>query len=392
MTSIFREHKTNADRSASDRQRHKSKIEKAIRDGITDIVANESIIGQDGKKKIRIPVKGIKEWQFVYGDNPQDKNVGSAPGADLQKGQIIQKDQSSQSGGKNAGNASGEEFYEVEISLDELANYLFDNLNLPDLERKKFKEAEVEKIKRHGHRTQGIIPRLDKKASAIERIKRLNAAKREGKIELDDDGNPIFPFHNNDLKYHHIKQVQKENSNAVIFFMMDTSGSMTKEIKFTARSFYFLLYQFLRYKYQKVEIVFISHSTEAHEVDEKSFFTKGSSGGTYVSSAPSLALEIIEKRFHPSSWNIYAFHCTDGDNWESDNQITYERYRELSLISQMIGYCEIELQGERLSWVKEENRLTTILKNISSNLKVETIKGKEDIWRVFTRFFGDDNE
>lgn len=388
MTSIFREHKTNADRSAADRQRHKKKIEKAIRDGITDIVADESIIGQDGKKKIRIPVKGIKEWQFVYGDNPQSKNVGSAPGSDLQKGQVIQKSQNSSAGGKGAGNNAGEEFYEVEISLEELAEYLFESLNLPDLERKKFKDAEGEKPKRHGHRTQGIIPRLDKKASAIERIKRLNAAKREGELELDENGNPIFPFHNNDLKYHHITQKPKENSNAVIFFMMDTSGSMTKEIKFIARSFYFLLYQFLRHKYQKVEIVFISHSTEAFEVDEKSFFTKGSSGGTYVSSAPALALEIIEKRFHPSSWNIYAFHCTDGDNWEADNPLTIERYQELSNISQMIGYCEIVPENERLAWIKEEKRLIHLLKNISSNLKTANLIGKEDIWRVFNRFFG----
>jgi len=392
MTSIFREHKTNADRSAVDRQRHKKKIEKAIRDGITDIVADESIIGQDGKKKIRIPVKGIKEWQFVYGDNPQSKNVGSAPGTDLQKGQVIQKSKNSNAGGKGAGNESGEEFYEVEISLEELAEYLFDSLNLPDLDRKKFKETEGEKPRRHGHRAQGIIPRLDKKASAIQRIKRLNAAKREDQLEFDEDGNLIFPFHNNDLKYHHVTQKPKENSNAVIFFMMDTSGSMTKEIKFIARSFYFLLYQFLRHRYQKVEIVFIAHSTEAAEVDEKSFFTKGSSGGTYVSSAPDLALKIIEKRFHPSSWNIYAFHCTDGDNWESDNEITFERYRELSSISQMIGYCEIAPDSERLAWVKAEKRLINLLGKVSSNLKTEFLRGKEDIWRVFNRFFGDSNE
>lgn len=388
MTSIFREHKTNADRSVADRQRHKKKIEKAIRDGITDIVADESIIGQDGKKKIRIPVKGIKEWQFVYGDNPQSKNIGSAPGSDLQKGQVIQKNQDNNSSGKGAGNSAGEEFYEVEISLEELSEYLFDSLNLPDLDRKKFREAESERPKRHGHRAQGIIPRLDKKASVIERIKRLNAAKREDELEIDENGNPVFPFHNNDLKYHHVAQKPKENSNAVIFFMMDTSGSMTKEIKFIARSFYFLLYQFIRHKYQKVEIVFVAHSTEAFEVDEKSFFTKGSSGGTYVSSAPSLALEIIEKRFHPSSWNIYAFHCTDGDNWESDNQITIERYQELSSISQMVGYCEITPAGERLAWIKEEKRLMNLLKNVSQNLKTASILGKEDIWRVFNRFFG----
>ena len=136
--SIFREHKTTADRSASDRSRHKRKIEKAIRDGITDIVADESIIGHDGKKKIKIPVRGIKEWQFVYGDNEGHKQVGSAPGQDVQKGQVVKKGQQQQGQGNKAGKDKGEEMYEVEISLEELAEYLFDSLRLPDLEKKKF--------------------------------------------------------------------------------------------------------------------------------------------------------------------------------------------------------------------------------------------------------------
>jgi len=162
--SIFKEHKTTADRSASDRARHKKKIEKAIREGIHDIVADESIIGQDGKKKIKIPVKGIKEYRFVYGDNDTNKQVGSAPGKNIRKGQQIgkaDKRQGQKPGGK-PGEDAGEEYYDVEISLDELAAYLFDSLNLPDLERKRLTNIMGEKMKRHGYRNQGIRPRLDK--------------------------------------------------------------------------------------------------------------------------------------------------------------------------------------------------------------------------------------
>ena len=171
--SIFKEHKTTADRSASDRARHKQKIEKAIREGIVDIVSEESIIGQDGKKKVRIPVKGIKEWQFVYGDNNQ-KSAGSSPGTDLEKDQIVRRGEKGQGSGRRAGNDKGEEFYDVEIDLDELAEYLFDSLNLPDLERKKLRTVLEEKPRRHGTRTSGIKPRLDKRESAIQRIKRLS--------------------------------------------------------------------------------------------------------------------------------------------------------------------------------------------------------------------------
>lgn len=389
--SIFREHKTSADRSANDRSRHKQKIEKAIKEGITDIVSEESIIGQDGKKKIRIPVRGLKEWQFVYGQSEGQKQAGSAPNTDIQKGQIVKKGQKEQGQGGSGkpGSEKGEEFYEVEITLDELAEYLFSALNLPELEKKKVRTILEEKPKRHGIRPQGIPPRLDKKSSAIQRIKRLSAARRAGDVEVDEEGNEIFPFHENDLRFHHISSKPKEATNAVIFFMMDVSGSMTQDIKFIARSFYFLLYQFLRHKYEKIDIVFIGHTTEAFETDEDSFFKRGSSGGTYISSAPELALEIISQRYHPSSWNSYAFHCTDGDNWSDDNGKAFDKYAELSNICQMIGYCEIIPFDIVLKWkVDHRSKLFSMLNSLAPKLKTAIIHDKDDIWKTFNKFFG----
>jgi len=388
--SIFKEHKTTADRSASDRARHKQKIEKAIREGIVDIVSEESIIGQDGKKKVRIPVKGIKEWQFVYGDNNQ-KSAGSSPGTDLEKDQIVRRGEKGQGSGRKAGNDKGEEFYDVEIDLDELAEYLFDSLNLPDLERKKLRTVLEEKPRRHGTRTSGIKPRLDKRESAIQRIKRLSAARRAGAVEIDPEtGDEIFPFHDNDLRYHHIQNRPKEATNAVIFFMMDVSGSMTQNIKFLARSFYFLLYQFIRHKYEKVEIVFVAHTTEAFETDEDSFFKRGSAGGTFVSSAPELAREIIRERYHPSAWNIYAFHCSDGDNFDEDNDGAVHQFKELGSISQLVGYVEIRPHEDRMAWEKEGfvSKLYTQLSGLGAPVKVATIGDKTEIWKVFMNFFG----
>ena len=133
----------------------------------------------------------------------------------------------------------------------------------------------------------------------------------------------------------------KENTAAVVFFVMDVSGSMDKNKKYLARSFYFLLYQFLRYRYDKIEVVFISHSTDAHEVDEDSFFQKATSGGTIMSSALELEEEIITKRYHPSSWNIYTFYCGDGENWNTDNDKTLKLLSELVPKNQMVCYAEI---------------------------------------------------
>ena len=385
MSSIFKEHKSFADRSASDRRRHRKKIERAIKDGIHHIVAEESIIGKDGKKKIRIPVKGIKEYRFIYGEN-NSKKIGSAPNKNLSRGQKIGTKKGSPKVGKpnKPGNKKGEEFYEVEITLEELAEYLFDNLELPDLEKKQMKRLMSEKIKRHGYRNKGIRPRLDKKKTVIKKLKRKNIAKRNG--ELDEDES--FSFNENDLKYRHFKPNKKEHSNAVIFFLMDVSGSMSKDKKYIARSFFFLLYQFVRSKYEQTDLVFVAHDTGAYEVSEEQFFQRGSSGGTLVSSGLEEVHDIIMKRFHPSSWNIYLFQCSDGDNWPTDNIRVLEYIRKLELICQLIGYCEIEPREEKLKWMNDQSGLSSVYQKFGSdNVKTSFISAPTEIWPAFKTFF-----
>ena len=385
--SVFREHKTVADRSASDRRRHKKKIERAIKEGIHDIVAEESIIGQDGKKKIRIPVRGIKEYRFIYGDNATNKKAGSAPGADIQRGQKIGDGQKKTAGpGNKAGNEPGEEYYEVEITLEELAHYLFDDLELPDMEKKALKKVMSEKIKRKGYRPQGIQPRLDKKKTAIARIKRRKATKINR--DRNEETEELFPFHENDLTYRHYKPARKECSSAVIFFVMDVSGSMTKTKKFIARSFYFLLYHFIRSKYEQTEIVFVSHDTNAQEVNEEQFFSRGNSGGTLVSKGLELVSEIINQRYHPNSWNIYCFQCSDGDNWPDDTGKTLTVAEKIRDASQLFGYCEIAPEGEKSSWF-EETRLSKVYERLTNKkMKIVSITSKSDIWPSFKRLFG----
>ena len=376
--SIFREHKTVADRTASDRRRHKQKIEKAIREGIHHIVADESIIGKDGKHKYRIPVRGIKEYRFVYGGN--GKQVGSAPGKDVRRGQKIGEPDPDGQGGKpqKGGDEKGEEYYDVEITHEELSQYLFSELNLPELQKRQLSNIDTEKLKRKGYRPQGIMPRLDRKKSAIARIKRMKAAGFDPEKAEEDE---TFSFHEDDLKYRHYKITKKPCTNAVIFFVMDVSGSMSQEKKFLARSFYFLLFQFLRLKYETVEIVFISHDTEAKEVEEKEFFSVGSTGGTVASTALNLANEIISKRFHPSSWNIYLFQCSDGDNFGYDNEKFLDEARKLLNSVQLYGYCEIEPE---VSWASDPGKLFTLLKPLQGpKMKEVRIHKREEVWPAF---------
>ena len=408
--SIFRKHKSIVDRAASDRLRHKKKIDKAIKESIKDVVAEESIIGQDGKKKIRIPVKGIKEYRFIFGNNEKNQTVGSGGSHSLKRGQKIGQKRGQQGQGQGTGrpsNEKGDEYYDVEVTLEELAEYLFNDLELPDLEKKQFRFISQERVKRKGYRFKGIRPRLSKKKTLKRKIRRQKMAEKAG--TFDPEAGERFPFHHDDLKYHHIKPKTKENSTAVIFFLMDISGSMSQDRKFLARSFFFLLYQFLNHKYDRVEVVFISHSTEANRVSEDDFFKVGTYGGTLVSSCLDLELNIIEREFHPSNWNIYTFYCGDGENWSSDNEKCIDLFRKIKEMSQLTGYCEINEHykgmadevneddpfhgtpwGTFSAWKNEEmDNLWSKLNPICDNKFKRIMVGEsEHIWRDFHNLFG----
>lgn len=385
---IFKDSGTgNTDRSSWDRKRHRQLVEGAIKKNIADIIAEESIIGQSKDKKIKIPIKGIKEYQFIYGKNTG--GTGSGTGQE-KRGQVIGRvNQQQEEGVGKAGNSPGEDIFETEITLDELVNYLFDELELPDMERKKFAQIESEAIfKRSGYQRKGIPPRLAKKKSVIEKIKREQMIKREN---LQDQEPYVtlgrIPFREDDLRYHRVKPELRRHSNAVVICIMDTSGSMDQTKKYLARTFYFLLYQFVRWKYENVEVVFIAHTTEAKEVNERDFFHRGESGGTYISSGYDKALEIIEQRFNPANWNIYVFHCSDGDNWVEDNDKAIERAKMLCQICNLVGYGEITTNyGYSGTICREYER------NIrSDNFITVTMGKKEDVWPAFKKILEKDS-
>jgi uncharacterized sporulation protein YeaH/YhbH (DUF444 family) len=187
--------------------------------------------------------------------------------------------------------------------------------------------------------------------------------------------------------YRHRVTDVREESNAVVLCLMDTSGSMDTMKKYLARSFFFLIYQFIRSKYQNVEIVFIAHHTEAREVTEDEFFHKGESGGTFISSAYQRALEIIAERYHPSLWNVYAFHCSDGDNFDSDNAAALRTAKELSDVCNLFGYGEIKPLGSRYY---ESSMLNVFRRLDATNFQTVLIERKEDVWPSFKALLAKD--
>ncbi len=393
---IFRENSSGGrDRSAEDRRRHRELVEESIKKNLGNIIAEESIIGKSRDKKIKIPIRGIKEFQFIYGKNKP--GVGSGNG-DEKRGDKFSGDAQNGNGKGKAGNQEGEEIYETEITIEEVIRYLFDDLNLPDIDKKQLSQLEEKSFRKLGYQQRGIPPRLAKKRSAIEKIKRKQATKRAlNELAGDDNGdagqldsgksietnllnkvmpNNRFPFIEDDLRYYRIKEDNKRDYNAVVLCIMDVSGSMDQTKKYLARSFYFLLYQFLHLKYANVEVVFIAHTTTAKEVNEKEFFHRGESGGTYISSGYEKAMEIINERYSPSNWNIYAFHCSDGDNWSEDNKKAVDSAKKLCEVCNLFGYGEIVPGYYSMgSTIKAELQS----KIDSKNFAAITINKKEDV-------------
>jgi sporulation protein YhbH len=390
MSTIFRPYSESdalrSDRSAADRKRHREKLRKALKENIADIIAEESIIGRDRDRIIKVPIRGVREYRFVFGEN--EGGVGTGDGT-TKPGQVIgQAGQRGERGPGPAGNDPGVDYYETEITLDELVEIMFEDLELPDMERKILRQLLADRTaKRQGYKKRGIRVHLDRRRTVRSKIRRRIAA--GGPSEAEEGEPQPFGFRKEDLVYRRLVEEPREESNAVVLCIMDTSGSMDRLKKYLARSFFFLLYHFVRSKYENTQLVFIAHHTEAKEVSEHEFFHKGESGGTLISSGYKKALEIIEDRYHPEHWNIYAFHCSDGDNFESDNEAALEAAARLCEVCNLFGYGEIKPLG---SHYYDSSMLEHFKALDADNFHAVLIERREDVWPAFRQLVAKDRE
>ncbi len=328
-----------------DQLRHQEKVKEAIRKNLPDLISEESIVMSDGKQIVKVPIRSMEEYRFRYNFN-KGKHVGQGNGKS-KVGDVLAREngkgqaQKGKGKGLGAGEQAGIDYYEAEVSIEELENILFAEMELPNLKRKETEEFLVEDVQFNDIRKKGLMGNIDKKRTLLQAIKRnaLRGQKDKVRITLDD------------LRFKTWEEKMVPHSNAVVIAMMDTSGSMGMFEKYIARSFFFWMVRFLRTKYEKVELTFIAHHTEAKEVTEELFFTRGESGGTICSSAYRKALEIIDSRYPPERYNIYPFHFSDGDNLTSDNE------RCVGLVKQLMEKCNLFGYGE----VNQYNRHSTLM-------------------------------
>lgn len=356
-----------------DQQRHKEKVKEAVKNNLSDLISEETIIMSKGKDVIKVPIRSLDEYKIKY-NYDKNKHVGQGDG-ESKIGDVVARDgsasQQAPGKGQGAGDKPGTDYYEAEISIHDLEKMLFNELELPNLQEKEKDEFVVEDIAFNDIRKKGLMGNIDKKRTILTALKRNSMEGRPG----------IAPIYNDDLRFKTWNEIIKPESKAVVIAMMDTSGSMGRWEKYMARSFFFWMNRFLRSKYETLEIEFIAHHTEAKIVSEDDFFSKGESGGTICSSVYRKALELIREKYDPTRYNIYPFHFSDGDNLTSDNPRCVKLVNELMEVSSMFGYGE----------VNQYNRHSTLMnayKHIDDKrFRHYILKEKADVYRALKSFF-----
>lgn len=404
-------------KSAVNRRRFLERYRKHVKEAVNHAVNKRSITDMEKGESITIPSKDLHEPVIGHGQGG-DRTVVHPGNKEFLQGDRIRKPQGGEGqggGGQASKDGEGLDEFTFYISQDEFLEFLFDDLALPNMVRKDLKKAHEFERRRAGFSSEGIPANINvvrslrnaharrialggkkrKRIRAIDaellEIKGRSAEAKAKRTLLEEERSMLqaklkkLPFIDDfDLRYNRHEMHPIPSSAAVMFCLMDVSGSMTQNTKDIAKRFFLLLYLFLRRNYQKIEVVFIRHHTSAKEVDEQEFFYSRETGGTIVSSALHLMQDIIQKRYPASSWNIFAAQASDGDNWGDDSPVCRELLmNNIMKHMQYFSYIEISPRDHQDLWYAYED----VKERYGEQFAMAQILDRADIYPVFRELF-----
>jgi uncharacterized sporulation protein YeaH/YhbH (DUF444 family) len=392
-----------AHRSADNRRKFINRIRGSIKNSLPAILGEGKFDTRaQSDQKVRVPHSKLAEPKFSY-DRSETENHIVTGNVEFKRGDRIPKPEKEDGSGRRGSltdDGSHDDFI-VQISPEEFLNYFFNDLELPDLVKKEL--ATVNEFLRvnAGYQIEGPPGRLSivksLKNAYLRRMAFVGPYKHqihEEEEKDDPDQDRIeelerkikaIPYIDTfDLRYRYFALDPQPATTATMFCIQDISGSLGEHEKTIARKFFYLLYLFLVKKYQRVELVWIVHTAEAHEVGEEEFFTTTQTGGTVISTALELAKQLIESKYSPSKSNLYFLQITDGDNATEDNPNVSQLLDDLMPLVQFFGYIQIEQEAVAFPWPKV---MDVYQEKKNPKLRASIVRHSREIWPLFRDLF-----
>jgi uncharacterized sporulation protein YeaH/YhbH (DUF444 family) len=356
-------------RGARDWLRHNDKVRAAVREKLPELIAGSDVLPR-ADSTVQVPVRFLEHARFRLRDAGESGGVGQGDG---KPGDVLASPSDQEQGKGAGGNEEGGYQFVLELKIDDIVDWLWEELKLPNL---KVKSGAVrnEDFTREGWSRRGVRSRLDRRRSLKEAIKR-RSIQRDAPAFTDDD-----------LRYRQLALRQKPATEAVVFFAMDVSSSMTDRDRRLAKTFFFWVVQGLRRQYTHIEPVFVAHTIEAWEFAETEFFQVTGSGGTVASSAFRKISEIAAQRYDPGRFNIYVFYASDGANFRHDRDNAQAALSDLGEIVNYIGYVETASSAQQAL----SSETSMLFEQLEAEIGVAGRYGlstPESVWDAIRAFF-----
>lgn len=356
-------------RGARDWLRHNDKVRAAVRDRLPELIAGSELL-PSADRTVQVPVRFLEHARLRLREPEQSEGVGQ--GAGKPGDQLAEPGDGAVAKGAGGNEEGGYQFI-LELKIDDIVDWLWEELKLPNL-KVKSGAVQYDDYTREGWSRRGVRSRLDRRRSLKEALKR-RAVQHEGP-----------PFTNDDLRYRQLAMRRRPATEAVVYFAMDVSSSMTEHDRKLAKTFFFWVVQGLRRQYTHLEAVFVAHTVEAWEFAEAEFFQVSGSGGTVASTAFRKVLEIATQRYDPSRFNTYVFYASDGANFHNDREAAQAALTELGGVSNYVGYVETASVAQQP--LQSETAL------LFEQLQAETgaagrhaLSSPESVWDAIRAFF-----
>ena len=363
-------------RGARDWLRHNEKLRQSVQSSLPDLVTGPDLITGSGDRTVQVPIRMLEHARFRLADAQSD-SIRSAGQGQGQVGDVLRPAARGPLDAEEEGEGGGQEGEVrllLELKVDDVVDWLWEELKLPDLDPKRKLSLTEPEFVREGWDKHGARARLDRRRTAKEAVKRRAL-----------QPHPV-PFSNEDLRFRQLVQRPRPATSAVVLFALDVSASMSEAERKLAKTFFFFVLQGIRRKYGKVATRFIAHTTQAWEFSESEFFQVTGTGGTGASTAFNLAIELIEADYDPAQYNAYLFYASDGENFTEDRAAATAALTQLTTMLNYAGYVETAPGAPRVS----ETEMQTICKQLEQEgaaIGNCVLNKPDDVWKAIRQFF-----